>query len=429
MPTLIEDAELATREQWEGIGDLVRSQLLKSQHHSASIAVKNIDKLKPWKGVGICIFREMCKMMNSERPPEPSTFRSFITAINQVLEGVPPPLEGKRFVLLYYAYLPQLLKKTFDAAASHNETQSDGSTLTKTRITESAAFCCLCVGTPGPSTSVAVGIPVLKTLPIQQTRNPIDCLKKVTDKKCIEVGSTQWEPLIGYKLGRAGQQVASGLYAKLLSDMVKLETDDSLTVDFKPLSPNQAVEKLNSGDVQCAVGFAETANRVSQGFMFVGLMHLIHFVGVVRAEARAPSSFRDFAKGKIIVRTESGGHDVVRQLLGIPKDQVTANGSFDPDAVLTDLSVSRFDVGAISDGITFLRYVPNLRTKSKLKALSPSCAVLRMGFMVRDDQREFAEWLVERAERVLAKQSFRDEEDKTLKPFEQYVQRCWARNV
>jgi hypothetical protein len=156
---------------------------------------------------------------------------------------------------------------------------------------------------------------------------------------------------------------------------------------------------------------------------------MVHFVAVVQDDMQpAVMTFRDLCDHLVVVRKGSGGHDLARDMLGIPKHLISPHEQPECRSSLDILAKSNSARGAITDAVTCTRIMAEggaTKGSHPLRVLNPSIAAFRVGFMLRRDQPNLATWLTETVREITNRQEFRQAEITALEPYSQYVHRCW----
>jgi hypothetical protein len=417
---------LADLDDWKALSDLLYQKLKSMTGANVSLAENNCKKFAHTSGLGICLWRTDCRLTTKKRKAEaPLTgaFQASVQCMQRALADLNSAgITRRRFLIRYYSDLgrqaPDL--EEVDPKLEGDIRKEAQSNLT--RLSENLSdVCFLCVYRPDSQPP-----PPPKPVQVELTRDQMDDINK---SNSIRYASTNWDPLLTYAENDPSTPTGGLLFSLL--ERLKQKTDKKFTC--RALPPTEALRLVKSGDIDCAIGFVETPRRLQDEELdFVALIYFIHFIAVAQTEAVSEIiSPRDLASGKfsVRVRTDSGSHDVARDLLGIPDQFIEPDGGLKPETPLFVVrgATARTNTVVISDGVTYKKLLMD-GGRRKLAYVKSPLAVLRSGFIVRKNQPRFVPWFVDCVKKVVHSKEFKEEE-LALKHYRDFIQPCWIRNA
>jgi len=426
----IEYVRFATAEEWADIKIQLPEIWKRFTAAGYTPAYENWERIEFCGQLGACLFRDVCRNKTNKTIPTVDSFQGMGPRIaDLLLELKRKEPDGSFFCIGHFSRMPSFMRKQVQ---SHLAGLSEAEKLLQTaRMTEVKQCLYICVG--------RAPLPPSKTIrPAEQLRHPVsravpeenrmkaqreDRLARIRSKAHLVVGFSRWDPFIEPASGKGN---AKGLYYSLLQQLARTE---NWQVSYERLVPDEAKGRLQRGDIDLAAGFVETPRRREDwGLRFAPFLHSVHFLVAVRNDLNhSVESLRDLEGQKVVVRANSAGHDLARDMFGIEEDSIVAHGGDEAKSSLHYLFNSDTVKAAITDAVTFKRYVSeNLVARRKLRILNPTVAAFRLGFIMQPDQPEFAEWLTRSVRKVIDTEQFGRIEEKALAPYGDFVHRCWV---
>lgn len=217
-------------------------------------------------------------------------------------------------------------------------------------------------------------------------------LKRVLETKVIRVGFFHYPPLIDYD-ETADSVVATGLYAEVLQWFAK---EHSLRIEWHALKLSEALHSVTHHEVDCyaCIMMSDVRYRACD---FVGLLHSIAVVGVVRKDEQSvkhPSDLTIRRDIKVAVCQGEIGHHTAFTTLRIPSRRLIEINATDITAIIAQVRDGNASV-ALADALSCKRMMKTSRGKKEFKLVfaDPPILTVPNGFMIAKDEKDFSDWL------------------------------------
>lgn len=216
-------------------------------------------------------------------------------------------------------------------------------------------------------------------------------LQRIRDTKVIRVGFFRYPPLIDYD-EKANYIEATGLYADVLRD---LAAEQSLRIDWCPLKLSEALDAVTHHKVDCyaCIMKSDVRNRECE---FVGLLHVIAIIGVVRKNENSLKRLSDLGNDrdlKVVVCEGEIGHHMARETLKLPPRQLIEVNAGDISAIASQVRDGHGRV-ALADSLSCKRMMKGPAGRQlKLVFTNPPMMTVPNGFMIAKNQKDLGDWL------------------------------------
>jgi hypothetical protein len=183
-------------------------------------------------------------------------------------------------------------------------------------------------------------------------------LKRVLETKTIRVGFFHYPPLIDYD-ETADTVVATGLYAQVLQG---LATQHSLKIEWCPLKLSESLHSVTHNEVDCyaCIMLSDVRYRECD---FVGLLHSIAVVGVVRKDehsVKLPSDLTNRRDIKVAVCQGEIGHHTASTTLRVPSQRLVEVNASDISKIIAHVRDGSATV-ALADALSCKRMMKTSR--------------------------------------------------------------------
>jgi len=225
------------------------------------------------------------------------------------------------------------------------------------------------------------------------TSSPVtSALKRVLETKVLRVGFFHYPPLINYNETADGV-VATGIYAEVLQHFA---AQQSLRIQWRPINLSQAIPAVLRAEVDCYACIMMSDVRYRE-CDFVGLLHSIALVGIVRKDdqtVKHPSDLTHRKDIKVAVCQGEIGHHTATTTLRIPSRRLVEVNSADISEIIAQVREGIAKV-ALADGLSCKRMMkaPHGKKEFKLVFADPPILTVPNGFMIPKGDAEFHDWL------------------------------------
>lgn len=217
-------------------------------------------------------------------------------------------------------------------------------------------------------------------------------LKRVLERKVLRVGLFRYPPLIDYT--ETGASVAAtGLYAEIIQAFANTH---SLRIEWCPTKLSEAIPAVTHHEIDCyaCIMLSDVRYRECD---FVGLLHSIAVIGVVRGDeqsVRNPSDLTNRHDIKIAVCQGEIGHHAASTTLRIPSRRLVEISACDISEIIAQVHAGNASV-ALADALSCKRMMRTRKAQKNFKLVfaDPPILTVPNGFMVAKNDKEFSEWL------------------------------------
>ncbi|HWM23920.1 MAG TPA: transporter substrate-binding domain-containing protein [Chthoniobacterales bacterium] len=216
-------------------------------------------------------------------------------------------------------------------------------------------------------------------------------LDRVLETKVLRVGFFHFPPLIDYD-ETATSVLATGLYAEILN---RLAIKEGLRIEWCPLKLSEAVRSVTQHQIDCYACIMKSDVRYRE-CDFVGLLHSISVIGIVRKTGQSVISLSDLRNKrhiKVAVCQGEIGHQIASDTLKIPRQRLVELDTSDITQIISQVRDGHASV-ALADALSCKRMmkIPGAETEFELVFTNSSILTVPNGYMIAKDEGKFSDW-------------------------------------
>ena len=241
-------------------------------------------------------------------------------------------------------------------------------------------------------------------------------LEKVKKNKKLQVGFFDYPPLIYTK---DYDSPPIGVYSKIIQEIAN---NNQLIVEWNKINLSDAVESIIQDKVDIFVSIFQTPKRNRQT-KFVSFLHSIGVSGIVKNEFPNINSIRDLRQRqlKYVVCKDEIGNEIIDEILKVKKENTIIIDTNNISSIASYVQ-SGFSDMALADSLScfeFLKNNPDLNLR--LIQFNPPMAIYNNGFMIKENDNLFTEWLEKQIENVVNKEKFIIYENKIIQEYKTVI--------